>query len=218
MEEFIGLIVVAVTIIGWVTNLVSEEKGAPAKKNRQGANAEKRKKQKQDLQAELDRFLRQTKNKGKDDEDVIEDVEILDEAPPRREQPRPKPRIRKKKSSEQELEEIRAKARRRQREKQQAQQRRSPQPAKREALKDHHLKSSNLGTEVREHVDQHMGAKLSSGQGSVAPLETLSTNSEQPVLAEQIRQSLASAESVRQALIINELLLPPLSRRKRRSL
>lgn len=207
-DNVVGLIFVLVAIIGWIVNLVSgKQKGgigpAPPKPRPPARPRDEK------LQKEIDVFL--------------------DEVRPgaaRQKSPQPQ------RSSERKTQQPAAKSS----QKKSAAAASSEQPARRrppggDVSSRAAPVSKDLGTGVRSHVAEHLQSgkitqevsqdlkdrvseSVTTHLGQFSGSSSSPTAPEQPTAAQQIGQLLRSPASVRQAMLINTILSPPLGRRK----
>ncbi|MEZ5940122.1 MAG: hypothetical protein R3C18_01940 [Planctomycetaceae bacterium] len=213
MEAFIAFILVVVSIIGWVIKLTRQSE----------MNQRRHDRRRRGRRNEVDDFMDETGRGRSDRSELVDadDIEVVSE--PRRRAPRRTPRSRDEVWREQS-------GRSQQQPPKPAPRRPVPQPPKRESLADRHMTSS-VGEHVREAMAPHLGSRVSgdlphaidaavsrdlgtSVSGQRARRETTG----RPLTpADTVRALLKSRKGVRQAIMINEVLSPPLGLRKKKS-
>jgi len=201
VENFAGIAFFVIAFIGWIIKMANE--------NKQG-NQRNGNRKRQETKSEVDEFLRDTRREPKKRQRkrrrtpepepeflTDDDIEIIEE-PPRRRPPRQRKRSRKSAPTP----------------------RPEPVPVKEESLSslsDRHIQSSfsndHLSHDVDSSVASHMGTFSAESTGSLGQQARRATTRDRKGIASEIAGMMKSKRGVRNALIINEVLSPPLSLR-----
>jgi hypothetical protein len=222
-NNFEGLIAVAflvISVIGWVINQAGGQKNQGPKPGAAPRPQPKR----QQVQSEIDSFLQQATGKrparGNADQVAEQDIELVEEAPrrvpvaperrpPSRPQAQPRPVAQTGRPAPQPR-------------RTQPQPVRTPNPTPMPRAT-----ATALGQGVRQHVAVHMADQISQRVAQEVPhaidamvqqhlgtsMSSRSPVQEQSSAAAFIGIDLTNANAIRQAVILNEILSPPLSRR-----
>ncbi len=213
MNELVVIVMIILSIIGWVSNALNENK-----RKGQAGGAQRRPQKKRRLQDELEAFIN----------------ELQGNKPDPQQRKRPQPRKPQRQVIHQQRQQKKNRVRSETKKNQQVSRRRSsetpasapsPQVAHSHAQsvfknKKTQVGSGDLGMELKKHVEtfssQHPGTmaeeldKKEKKSGRLAaPKRTSGT-------ARQVCELLHSAKSVRTAIILSEILQPPVSQRSRR--
>ncbi len=221
MEGFIFLIMVVISIIGWISNAMNENK----KKGQQRAGQPQKKRR---LQDELESFLSELQG---------EKPKQQQRKPQKQTQPRRKPQSQRRPLAESGKDSFSSQERRSSIQQKKRTSRTQSSPSRKEVVHEHsrsvfeddssrRVGSGDLGQELKEHVENysshHPGVlkdelKEKSLSELAAPKRGHKTVSNAGLSSgRQAIELLHSSQSVRAAIILNEILQPPLSQRPRR--
>lgn len=219
IDNFFGVIIFVIAFISWVVNLIKQSQEAGG--NQQGPRRPARPPQNRnrDVQGEIDEFLTQSRRRPSDNVVSEEEIEVVSSPKQRRRPPR------RRKSRQEVWEEQTAKKQ------QQPQRPQPPQPQQAsrpgESLSQRHLDTQRnqsapplqqtIAKELPHSIDESVAAHLkqfaaaaptSSGERAMA----MTTN--RPTTKASIAgKLLKSQNSIRDAIILNEILSPPKARR-----
>ena len=200
---------IVIMIVGWILNLINSNKNRPRQAARRAgqrrANAGEDR-----LQSEIDSFLQEVGGGGRRQEAEELEIEIVPDSeqrqrPRRRRRPTSTPAARKSLPAQTPLSERHLES---------------------------SLESSQLGSDLREHVSDYMGNDhiaqdveldqnhtvasdwASSGSAQQASAAPAPSGHSSPLSGQNIVQLLRNPASVRQAILVSEVLSPPKSRRR----
>ncbi|MEZ6057142.1 MAG: hypothetical protein R3C01_10595 [Planctomycetaceae bacterium] len=226
----VGIIFFVIAIIGWISNFISGQKEAADRKQRQKANPRVARNRDAKVQEELDAFLKEAtgeqqtwRNKAVPIEVSLDDIEVIEtptrKPPAARQQPqqqkaKPTPQAQRKPQST-----------------------RTPNPVSRTAPgapsgprpvsaiqltgSASHL-ASNVNQHVEEHlkrqvsqsVHEHLGDFTATGKNSVTGSGQLDTRYHRPSPGTIMMQKIRSEYGMRAAVVMSEILSPPVSRKR----
>lgn len=213
IEGFFGIVFMLIAIVGWVINLVNQNAGQDAK-NQQRRRPPRPQGQRSPgkMQREIDQFLKQSGKAGGAEQ--LDDVEII--APPARRRPPKRRRTREEILAEQRGETIPATPR--PAGKQPARQpsrkstaRKTFQPPKASSIAEQVEK--DLPHAIDQSVAEHLHQFTADSPTATGQQGILSTTLNRPSKAPVLRRLLTSRDSVRDAIILNEILSRPKSLR-----
>ncbi|MCA8993208.1 MAG: hypothetical protein KDA88_14560 [Planctomycetaceae bacterium] len=214
MEEFIAAVLVFVSIIGWIIKLTRQ-----SEMNQRRHDRERRRGRRGN---EVDDFMDESNRGRSSRSDFIEDDDIVVVSQPKRRPPRRSPRSRDEVWREQS-------GRSEQPTQQPAPRKPVTAPPKRESLADRHIESS-VGAHVRDamspHLSQHVAqdlphfvdnaVKKDLGVSTSGARARRETTGRPMTAADTVRALLKSRKGVRQAILISEVLSPPLALRSKK--
>ena len=221
MEGIVTAIIIIVSVIGWISNAVNENK----KPGKPQGERKRQPQQKRKLQNELEDFLQdlQGEKKQKPQRPARQPQRQTE----RQQEPQRKPRLVEKQERK------RRPQRKRISEKSQPLQSRRQERKEPESVfkndADRHVGSGNLGQNLKKHVEEYIGSHHA-GTLRQELAEELSTKqpaalSRRPMVRSNVSIStagnkaidlLVSADSVQTAIVLNEILQPPISQRPNR--